>query len=64
MDLNSYREDASVGLDVYYEGRLITILSTFCNASLAQIREDLSYKENLPLPAETYVYMLSNKRVC
>ena len=63
MDMNTYQEDASVGLEVCYEGRLITILSTFCNASVAQIREDLSYEENLPLP-ETYVFMLNNKRVC
>ena len=63
MDLNSYLEDALVGLEVFYEGRLITILSTFSNISLAQIREDLSYEENLPLP-ETYVFMLSNTRVC
>ena len=63
MDLSSYREDVSVGLEVCYEGRLITILSTFCNASLAQIREDISYEKNLPLP-KTYVFMLNNKRVC
>ena len=62
MDLNSYQEDASISLEVCYEGRLITILSTFCNASLAQIREYLSYKENLPL-LETYVFMLSKKRL-
>ena len=42
MDLSSYQEIASVGLEVFYEGRLITILSTFSNAFLAQIREDLS----------------------
>ena len=63
MDLNSSQEDDLVGLDVFYEGRLITILSTFSNASLAEIREDLSYEAKLPLP-ETYVFMLNNKRVC
>ena len=63
MDLNSYQEDASVGLEVFSKGRLITILSTFSNASLARIKEDLSYEENLALP-QTYVFMRSNKRVC
>ena len=63
MDLNTSQEDDLVGLEVFYEGRLITVLSTFSNASLTQIKEDLSYKEKLPLP-ETYVFMLNNKRVC
>ena len=63
MHLNSYQEDALVQLEVFYEGRLMIILSTFSNASLAQIRKNLSYKENLAL-LETYAYMLGIKRVC
>ena len=35
MDLNSYQEDASLGLEAFYEVRMIAILSTFSNASLA-----------------------------
>lgn len=63
MDLTSDPEYASLHLEVFYEGTLITILSTFSNASLAQIRQDLSYEEHLQV-STTYIFRLNNKRVC
>lgn len=62
MDLNPDQENSAVALEVFYEGSMITILSTFSDASLGQIREDLRYEEHLALPT-TYVFQLNNRRV-